>query len=147
MTATTIANTAVPFVSALSEPLTRHLQQQPERIAIGTSDLRTTITYRQLDTLVRSAMAQMSRIGLKRGHTIALLSDNSVEFVVGLLALMFSDARVTTLNPALTSNEITTRLAQLSAAALLVTRHLANKPGFGNNIPTSLSHWIMDLEG
>src|SRR6266850_1871596 len=147
MTATTIANTAVPFVSALSEPLTRHLQQQPERIAIGTSDLRTTITYGQLDTLVRSAIAQMSRIGLKRGHTIALLSNNSVEFVVGLLALLFSGARVAPVNPALTSNELTTRLAQLSAAALLVTRHLANKPGFGNSIPTSLSYWIMELEG
>jgi len=143
----TTANTAVPFVSALSEPLTRHLQQQPERIVIGTSDLRTTITYGQLDTLVRSAMAQMSRIGLKRGHTIALLSDNSVEFVVGLLALMFSGARVAPVNPALTSNELTTRLAQLSAAALLVTRHLANKTGFGNSIPTSLSYWIMELEG
>jgi oxalate---CoA ligase len=143
----TTANTAVPFVSALSEVLTRHIQQQRDRIAVGTSDLQTTITYGQLDTLVRSAIAQMSRIGLKRGHTIALLSDNSIEFVVGLLALMFSGARVAPLNPALTSNELTTRLEQLSAAALLVTRHLANKPGFGKSIPTSLSYWIMELEG
>ena len=130
MSVSTTANTAVPFVSALSEVLTRHLQKQPGRIAIGSSDLRTTITYGQLDTLVRSAMAQMSRIGLKRGHTIALLSDNSVEFVVALLALILSGARVAPLNPALTENELTTRLEQLSAAALLVTRHLSNKPGF-----------------
>jgi acyl-CoA synthetase (AMP-forming)/AMP-acid ligase II len=143
----TTANTAVPFVSALSGVLTRHIQQHPGRIAIGTSDLRTTITYGQLDTLVRSAMAQMSRIGLKRGHTIALLSDNSVEFVVSLLALILSGARVAPLNPALTSNDLTTRLAQLSAAALLVTRHLANKPGFGKNIPPSLAYWIMELDG
>ena len=147
MSVSTTANTAVPFVSALSEVLTRHLQQQPGRIAIGSSDLRTTITYGQLDTLVRSAMAQMSRIGLKRGHTIALLSDNSVEFVVALLALILSGARVAPLNPALTENELTTRLEQLSAAALLVTRHLSNKPGFGKSIPTSLSYWIMELEG
>ena len=92
MNVSTTANTAVPFVSALSEVLTKHIQHQPERIAIGTSDLQTTITYGQLDTLVRSAIAQMSRIGLKRGHTIALLSDNSVEFVVSLLALIFSGA-------------------------------------------------------
>jgi acyl-CoA synthetase (AMP-forming)/AMP-acid ligase II len=143
----TTANTVVPVVSALSEVLTRHIQQQRDRIAVGTSDLQTTITYGQLDTLVRSAIAQMSRIGLKRGHTIALLSDNSVEFVVGLLALMFSGARVAPLNPALTSNELTTRLEQLPATALLATRHLANKPGFGKSIPTSLSYWIMELEG
>ena len=147
MNVLTTAKTAVPVVSALSEVLTRHIQQQRNRIAVGTSDLQTTITYGQLDTLVRSAIAQMSRIGLKRGHTIALLSDNSVELVVGLLALMFSGARVAPLNPALTSNELTTRLEQLSAAALLVTRHLANKPGFGKSIPTSLSYWIMELEG
>jgi acyl-CoA synthetase (AMP-forming)/AMP-acid ligase II len=89
----------------------------------------------------------MSRIGLKRGHTIALLSDNSVEFVVGLLALMFSGARVAPVNPALTSTELTTRLAQLPATALLVTRHLANKPGFGKSIPPGLAYWVMELEG
>jgi acyl-CoA synthetase (AMP-forming)/AMP-acid ligase II len=145
--APTTDNTAVPFVSALSGALTRHVQQQRDRIAVGTSDLQTTITYGQLDSLVRSAIAQMSRIGLKRGHTIALLSDNSVEFVVGLLALMFSGARVAPVNPALRENELTTRLGQLPATALLVTRHLANKPGFGKNIPPSLSYWIMELKG
>src|SRR5258708_28266515 len=148
MTATPItADTAVPFVSALSEPLTRHVQQQPERIAIGTSDLRTTINYHELDALVRSARAQLSRIGLKRGDTVALLSDNSVEFVLGLLAIMFSGARVAPLNPALTSNELGTRLSQLSPDALLVTGHLANQPGFANSLPQSLAYWITDLEG
>src|SRR5258708_26244878 len=127
-----ITTTAVPFVSDLSERLARHVEQQPDRIAVGTSDLQTTITYRQLDTLVRSAMAQLSRMGLKRGNTVALLSDNSVEFVLGLLATMFSGARVAPLNPALTSNELSTRLSHLSANALLVTRHVANKPGFAN---------------
>ena len=146
-TTSTIANTAVPFVSALSEPLTGYVQQQPEKIAVGTSDLQTTITYRQLDTLVRSAMAQFARVGLKRGHTVALLSDNSVEFVPALLAIMFSGARVAPLNPALTSNELSTRLSQLSANALLVTGHLANKPGFANSLPESLPYWIMDFEG
>jgi acyl-CoA synthetase (AMP-forming)/AMP-acid ligase II len=138
VTVPTTANIAVPFVSALSEVLTTRIQQHPERIAIGTSDLQTTSTYGQLDTLVRSAITQMSRLGLKRGHTIALLSDNSVEFVVGLLALIFSGARVAPVNPALTSTELTTRLAQLPATALLVTRHLANKPGFGKSIPPAL---------
>jgi acyl-CoA synthetase (AMP-forming)/AMP-acid ligase II len=146
-TAAAIANKTVPFVSALSEPLMRHVQQQPDRIAVGTSDLRTTITYRQLDALVRSAMAQFSRMGLKRGNTVALLSDNSVEFVLGLLAIMFSGARVAPLNPALTSNELSTRLSQLSANALLVTGHVASKPGFANSVPNSLSYWTMDLEG
>src|SRR5258707_10614007 len=92
-------------------------------------------------------MAPLSRMGLKRGNTVALLSDNSVEFVLGLLAIMFSGARVAPLKPALTSNELGTRLLQLSANALLVTGHLANQPGFANSLPQSLAYWITDLEG
>ena len=143
----TVANTAVPLVSALSELLTKHVQQQPFRIAIGTSDLRTTINYRELDALVRSARAQLSRIGLKRGDTIALLSDNSVEFVLGLLALMFSGARVAPLNPALTSNELGTRLSQLSANALLVTGHLANESRFATASPKAFPAGLWTLKG
>src|SRR5258705_1857770 len=92
-------------------------------------------------------MAQLSRMGLKRGNTVALLSDNSVEFVLGLLAIMFSGARVAPLNPALMSKELGTRLSQLSANALLVTGHLANQPGFANSLPQSLAYWIADLAG
>src|SRR5258708_5193241 len=91
-------------------------------------------------------MAQLSRMGLKRGNTVALLSDNSVEFVLGLLAIMFSGARVAPLNPALTSNELGTRLLQLPANALLVTAHLANQPGLANRLPQSLAYCIMHLE-
>jgi len=76
-----------------------------------------------------------------------LLSDNSVEFVLGLLAIMFSGARVAPLNPAVTSNELGTRLSQLSANALLVTGHPANESRFANSVPKGLSCWTMDVEG
>ncbi|HYR42169.1 MAG TPA: AMP-binding protein, partial [Terriglobia bacterium] len=78
---------AVPLVTNLSELLTKHVQQQPDRVAVGTSDLATVISYRQLDALVRSATAQLSRFGLKQGDAVALVSDNSVEFVVSLFAI------------------------------------------------------------
>jgi non-ribosomal peptide synthetase component E (peptide arylation enzyme) len=39
-------------VENLSELLTTHVHKQPDRIAVATSDLRTVISYRQLDTLV-----------------------------------------------------------------------------------------------
>src|SRR5262249_46905403 len=45
------------------------------------------------------------------------------------------------------SNEVSTRLSQLSAKGLLVTGHVANHPGFANNLPIGLSLWILDLEG
>jgi acyl-CoA synthetase (AMP-forming)/AMP-acid ligase II len=86
-------------------------------------------------------------MGLRRGETIALLSNNSVEFVVGLLAIISSGARVAPFNPALTASELSTRLAQLSASALLVTGHLANRPGLANSVPKGISYWIINLEG
>ena len=115
---TIAANTAAHLLNNLSQLLTRHVQEQPERTAVGTSDGGTVISYGELDALVRSAMAQLSRLGLSRGATIALVSDNCVEFVVGLLAVVSIGARVAPLNPALTSPELSTRLSQLSAHAV-----------------------------
>jgi acyl-CoA synthetase (AMP-forming)/AMP-acid ligase II len=145
-TSTIAANTAAPLLNNLSELLTRHVQEQPERTAVGTSDRRIVISYSQLDALVRSAMAQLSWLGLSRGATIALVSDNSVEFVVGLLAVVSSGARVAPLNPALTLPELTTRLSQLSACTVLASQHLANKLKFADPIAGSAARWIMNIE-
>src|SRR5260370_23334133 len=103
---------AMTLLNNLSELLTRHVQEQPEHTAVGTSDRRTVISYSQLDTLVRSATAQLSLLGLSRGATIALISDNSVECVVSLLAVVSSGAPVSPLNPALTLSELSTRLME-----------------------------------
>jgi acyl-CoA synthetase (AMP-forming)/AMP-acid ligase II len=143
---TIAANTAAPLLNDLSELVTRHVKEQPERTAVGTSDGRIVVSYGQLDALVRSAMAQLSGLGLSRGATIALVSDNSVEFVVGLLAVVSSGARVAPLNPALTSSELSRRLSELSACAVLAPEHLASKLQFADAIAGSAARWIMSIE-
>ena len=130
----------------LSELLTRHVQEQPDRVAVGTSDRGTVISYRQLDALVRSAMAQMLRLGLSRGAMIALVSDNCVEFVVGLLAVVSSGARAAPLNPALTSSELSARLSELSAHAVLAPKHLASKLEFEDAAAGSAARWNINIE-
>jgi oxalate---CoA ligase len=142
-TSTIAVNTAAPLLDNLSELLTRHVQEQPKRTAVGTSDGGTVISYGQLDALVRSAMTQLSRLGLRSGATIALVSDNCVEFVVGLLAGVSSGARVAPLNPALTSSELSRRLSELSARAVLAPKHLASKLEFAE----ATAGWIMSVEG
>ena len=137
-----VSNTAAPLLNDLSELLTRHVQEQPERTAVGTSDGLTLVSYGQLDALVRSAMAQLSELGLSRGATVAFISDNCVEFVVGLLAIVSSGARVAPLNPALTSSELGRRLSQLSAQAVLAPQHLENKLEFADGT----ARWIMLIE-
>jgi acyl-CoA synthetase (AMP-forming)/AMP-acid ligase II len=146
VTTTIAANIAAPLLNNLSELLARHVQEQPERTAVGTSDGEIVISYGQLDALVRSAMAQLSGLGLSRGATIALVSDNSVEFVVGLLAVVSSGARVAPLNPALTSSELSTRLSELSAYAVLAPEHLASKLDLADVIAGSATRWTMSIE-
>src|SRR5439155_20673999 len=95
-------NATPQSVINLSELLSRHVQHQPERIALGTSDLGTVLTYRQLDALIQSASAQLSRRVLKRGDAVALVSHNSVEFVVSLFAIASLGVRFAPLIPART---------------------------------------------
>jgi len=140
------AKTPAPQLNNLFELLARHVKEQPERTAVGTSDGGIVISYGQLDALVRSAMAQLSGLGLSRGATIALVSDNCIEFVVGLLAVMSTGARVAPLNPALTSSELSRRLSELSAYAVLAPEHLASKLEFADAIAGSAARWIMSIE-
>src|ERR1700733_1200406 len=141
------ANPNASLLNNLSELLTRHVQEQPERTAVGTSDGGTVISYGELDALVRSAMAQLSRLGLGRGATVALVSDNCVEFVVSLLAVVSLGARVAPLNPALTLSELSTRLSELSAYAVLAPKHLARTLEAAEAAAGSGAHWIISVEG
>jgi oxalate---CoA ligase len=147
MATSSVTSAIAPVVSELSQLLTRHVQEQPERTAVGTSDGRTVISYGQLDALVRSAMAQLSWLGVTRGTTVALVSDNCVEFVVGLLAVVSSGARVAPFNPALTLSELNSRLSELSAHAVLAPKHLAGKLEFAEATAGSAARWIISVEG
>jgi acyl-CoA synthetase (AMP-forming)/AMP-acid ligase II len=145
-TATIAAILTGPRLNNLSELLTRHVQEQPERTAVGSSDRGTVISYSQLDALVRSAMAQLSSLGMSRGSTIAVVSDNTVEFVVSLLAVVSLGARIAPLNPALTSAELITRLSELSAYAVIAPKHLEGKLEFTDASTGSAARWIMTIE-
>jgi acyl-CoA synthetase (AMP-forming)/AMP-acid ligase II len=143
---TIVADTAGPLLRSLSELLARHVKEQPNRTAVGTSDLGTVISYSQLDLLIRSAKAQLSGLGLRSGDTVALVSDNCVEFVVGLLAVMSSGARVAPLNPELTLSELGARLTELSARAAIAPRHLAIKLEFADAIAENTARWVISIE-
>jgi acyl-CoA synthetase (AMP-forming)/AMP-acid ligase II len=91
-------------------------------------------------------MLQLCWLGVSRGATIALVSDNTVEFVVTLLATVSLDARVAPLSPALTSTELSARLSGLSAHAVLAPKHLASKLDFADAVTGSAARWIMSID-
>lgn len=120
--------------------------RKPESIAIGTSDLATTLTYRQLDRAVRLLAEQLAVYGLRPGHRVGLIGDNSMEFVVTLLATLSIGATVAPLNPKLSEEELGTRLGQLNVSALLMDRHVAN--GMTKNLLTGKrSAWTIASQG
>ncbi len=130
----------------LSGLLSEHARERPERIAVGTSDLRIAIGYRELDALVTSARAQLSALGLMRGGTAALVSDNSVEFVVSFLAIVSLGARAAPLNPALTDAEVAARLSALRAQMVLYSKHEAERLLPGSSAPGGTSRRIVKAE-
>ena len=109
ITISATANTPSPLARNVWELITKHVEEQPQRTAIGTSDLRNILIYGELNALVCSVTAQLSSFGLRRGNTVALVSDSSVEFVLGLLAVLSAGGRVAPLNPTLNSTELINR--------------------------------------
>jgi len=134
-------------VDNLSELLAKHVDQHADRIALATSDLSTVISYRQLDTLVKAAMAQLWSLGLRKGNTVALVSDNCVEFVVGLLAGLSSGARLAPLNPALTLPQLSKSFSTLAAHAVLFPQHHAEKLELPGSCPGCPIPWVISVNG
>ena len=138
---------APPRVDNLSELLMKHVQERPERIAVGISDLQVVLGYRKLDELVRSASAQLSQLGVRRGDLIALISDNNVEFVVGLLAIINTGAIVAPLNPALTLSDLHMRFSELPVRALLVPQHYAAQIDLWGSAADQARRWVIGVVG
>lgn len=123
------------------------MQERPERIAVGTSDLQVVLGYRRLSELVRSASAQLSQMGVRRGDLIALISDNNVEFVVGLLAIINTGAIGVPLNPALTLPELHIRFSELPVHALLVPQHHAAPIDLWGSAANQGRRWTIGVDG
>ena len=115
-------------------------------MAIGTSDLKLVLDYRQLDELVRSAAKQLSQLGIHRGDLIALISDSTIEFAVGLLALLSSGAMVAPLNPALTLSDLRVRFSELPVRALLVPQHHAAQLTLWGTAASQAHQWIIGVD-
>jgi acyl-CoA synthetase (AMP-forming)/AMP-acid ligase II len=135
-----------PMICDLSQLLSEHARTQPERIALGTSDLSCVLSYGKLDQLVREATAQLSVLGLDGSHTVALLADNCIEFVVALLAVTAVGARLAPLNPGLSVADVQARLSAISAYALIIPKHQAAQMDALIAVPESSAIWVMNVE-
>jgi long-chain acyl-CoA synthetase len=88
------------------------------------ADGSTRLTYRQLGQLSHALARRLEDTGINRTDTVALYSDNCLEYVVALLAAWTVGAAVTHIDPQLTAAEVRTRLTAVSAAAVLLPQRL-----------------------
>jgi acyl-CoA synthetase (AMP-forming)/AMP-acid ligase II len=108
----------------LSELLRCSASRWPERVAVAVPAGDRALTYGDLETIVANLAVQLTRHGAGQGDSVAIVSDNCLEYVLALFAVMEIGASAAPLNPALTSPEMVSTLSELRARATIVPAHL-----------------------
>src|SRR5699024_4280421 len=104
-------------MTTLGTVLARHARRVPEREALVSGETR--YSYAQLDAEVNKAAHVLSSSGLATGDRLALLSTNTVGFVVTFYAAMRLGLIVVPVNPRMAAPEVTYLLDDSGARALL----------------------------
>ena len=106
------------------ELLTRTAGQAPERTAVFVGDR--SWTYGELEAASDAAAADLVDSGVARGDRVALLLENSVEFVIALFAALKAGAAVVPLNPTMKEDKLADLLDDCGATALFTRAGLAD---------------------
>jgi acyl-CoA synthetase (AMP-forming)/AMP-acid ligase II len=78
--------------ATLGQLLNDSPRRWPGRVAVGTAAGDRKATYRDLHTLTRDLAAKLHGLGIGRTDTVAIFSDNSMEFVLALFGVLFLGA-------------------------------------------------------
>jgi acyl-CoA synthetase (AMP-forming)/AMP-acid ligase II len=89
------------IINTLSELLHYSASRWPERVAVADAAGGRALTCRNLDALVTDLIAQLNRHGVGTGDSVALGSDNCLEYVLALFAVVRVRASAAPLNPRL----------------------------------------------
>nr|WAU48310.1 4-coumarate: coenzyme A ligase [Gloriosa superba] len=100
--------------------LFRSLAAHPYRLALASADTGETLTFLQLRSLVRSAAAGLSRLGIRKGDVVLLFAPNSIHYPVLFLSVLSLGAIATTVNPLYTVPELSKQVKD-SHCSLIVT--------------------------
>ena len=85
-----------------------------------------TVTYAQLPDLVDRAAAGLSRLGLGKGDVCAILSPNTPEYPIAMLAIARLGAIATTASPLYTRADLGRHLTDSRARILITSTSLTN---------------------
>ena len=97
-----------------------------DRAALVDSITGRTITYGQLPDLVDRAATGLSRLGLGKGDVCAILSPNTPEYPIAMLAIAKLGAIATTASPLYTKADLGRHLTDSRARILITSASLVN---------------------
>jgi acyl-CoA synthetase (AMP-forming)/AMP-acid ligase II/NAD(P)-dependent dehydrogenase (short-subunit alcohol dehydrogenase family) len=129
----TTANTAIP--DTVAEPLEIPDMRLPEfvlgqarsrgaKTALIEADSGRQMSYARLADAVSGAAEWLSGAGVRPGDVVALFAPNGIEFVIAWYAASSAGAVVTTVNPVLTEEELTSHLRRTGTRWLITTAAL-----------------------
>ena len=117
--------------------LLRSVDTRPDAIALVDGALR--VSYETLWERVRTLAGFMVEIGVKPGDRVALLMENSVEYVVAYYAALLNGAVVVALNTAAKSRDVLNWLAHSGAALLILDADYPEYAAVRERVAASLS--------
>ncbi|WP_338702276.1 AMP-binding protein [Streptomyces sp. Q6] len=106
-----------PELSGPADLLDRPVRERPDAHALIVTGARAPVTYRCLAAMADQVAGTLAGAGLRRGDVVAVVSPNTVEFVVALLGAARAGLVVAPLDPALADGELAPRIAELGARA------------------------------
>lgn len=106
--------------ATLPEQFCRVSQRFPVRIALQNASEE--VAYGDLKNRIGRIGAYFRRIGISPGDRVALLIDNSIDYVVALYATWKTGAVVVALNPQAKTHEVKARVRHCQAKCLVIER-------------------------
>jgi long-chain acyl-CoA synthetase len=125
------------LASILRKSATKH--QEKTAIVLGDS----TLSYGALHTQVRKLAAGLAKIGVRRGHHVALMLPNVPHFTIAYYAAHYLGAPIIPLNVLLTPDEIAYHLADSDAVALVAWEGFLDQASAGFARTDSCKHLIV----
>ena len=95
-------------------------KQSPEKIALVTGYRQ--LTYAELAAEVTRRAAHLTRRGVKKGDSVALIAANSADWILAAHAIFWAGATLVALHPRSTEDDLANQLATLNPALIISAR-------------------------
>lgn len=116
----------------LHEIFQKQVLEQPNRIALVSGEQN--FTYEEINKKANRLARALQEEGLRRGHLVAIMSDRSVDLVIGMLAVLKAGGAYIPLDPAYPDERIQFMLSDSNASMILVQPSLLPRIYFHGKI-------------